>query len=403
MENFIVFADDFTGANDTGVQFKKRGIETYVTLYPEYVNKNSSFVIDTETRDMNFDEAYNKVKEAAKILGKYDFKYVYKKVDSTLRGNIGAEIKAIEDEYKPDIIIFAPAYPDNNRTTLNGIQLMNGVPITKTEIANDPKKPVKQDNIKILLENEIKEKVIHYYLNDVRSNNFNFSQARVFSFDILTNNDMISVIASVLQLNKKVLWVGSAGLANALLKVLFPLKPVLSIVGSISEVSRKQVQYLAANGSKIIKIDISSVILNNDIKDIINESINSINEGNDTVLVTALSQNDYINAIKVGEANGMKKEDVSRFAQSIIGKISKEIITKVNISGVFLTGGDTAISFIKSLNSTGSKIIDELLPGIPLMELCGEICDGLKVVTKAGAFGTDDSILYCIQKLKELK
>nr|WP_225624289.1 nucleotide-binding domain containing protein [Thermoanaerobacterium thermosaccharolyticum] len=187
------------------------------------------------------------------------------------------------------------------------------------------------------------------------------------------------------------------------MKVLFPLKPVLSIVGSISEVSRKQVQYLAANGSKIIKIDISSVILNNDIKDIINESINSINEGNDTVLVTALSQNDYINAIKVGEANGMKKEDVSRFAQSIIGKISKEIITKVNISGVFLTGGDTAISFIKSLNSTGSKIIDELLPGIPLMELCGEICDGLKVVTKAGAFGTDDSILYCIQKLKELK
>ncbi|MGJ7046080.1 four-carbon acid sugar kinase family protein [Thermoanaerobacterium thermosulfurigenes] len=402
MENFIVFADDFTGANDTGVQLKKRGVDTYVTLYPEYVNTNSSFVIDTETRDLNFDEAYNRVKEASKILEKYDFKYVYKKVDSTLRGNISAEIKAIEDVYKPDIIIFAPAYPDNNRTTLNGVQLMNGIPITKTEIANDPKKPVKEDNIKLFLENEIKEKVIHYYLNDVRNKYFNFSQGRIFSFDILTNNDMINVVDSVLQLNKKVLWVGSAGLASALLKVLFPLKPVLSIVGSISEVSRKQIKYLAANGSKIIKIDISSLILNTDIEDLINESINSINEGNDTVLVTALSQNDYINAIKVGEANKMKKEDVSRFTQLIIGKISKEIMTKLNISGVFLTGGDTAISFIKSLGSTGSKIIDELLPGIPLMELRGGVCDGLKVVTKAGAFGNDDSILYWIQKLKEM-
>lgn len=30
MEGYLIIADDFTGANDTGVQLKKRGINTEV-------------------------------------------------------------------------------------------------------------------------------------------------------------------------------------------------------------------------------------------------------------------------------------------------------------------------------------------------------------------------------------
>lgn len=43
-----------------------------------------------------------------------------KKIDSTLRGNLGAEIKAVDDVFNPDIVIIAPAYPANQRVTIGG-------------------------------------------------------------------------------------------------------------------------------------------------------------------------------------------------------------------------------------------------------------------------------------------
>lgn len=76
-------------------------------------------------------------------ISRYNIKCVYKKIDSTLRGNLGAEIKAVADVFKPDIVIIAPAYPANQRITIGGYHLLEGKPIELTEIANAPKTPVK--------------------------------------------------------------------------------------------------------------------------------------------------------------------------------------------------------------------------------------------------------------------
>ena len=48
-----------------------------------------------------------------------------KKVDSTMRGNIAAEIKAVDEHFKPELMIFAPALPDLKRTTIDGVQCLN--------------------------------------------------------------------------------------------------------------------------------------------------------------------------------------------------------------------------------------------------------------------------------------
>ena len=67
-----------------------------------------------------------------------------------------------------------------------------------------------------------------------------------------------------------------------------------------------------------------------------------------------------------------------------------------DVSGIILTGGATALAVLKKTGLKTLKIIDELQPGIPLIELSS----GVKVVTKAGGFGMDDALLESVQFLR---
>jgi uncharacterized protein YgbK (DUF1537 family) len=111
---------------------------------------------------------------------------------------------------------------------------------------------------------------------------------------------------------------------------------------------------------------------------------------------------EYIKTNEAGEKRGMANEYISIFTQNLIGDISKGILEKAEVSGVFLTGGDTAIGFFEKVESLGSSILQEIAFGIPMMKLVGGPFEGLKVVTKAGAFGKDDVITYAHRKLKEV-
>src|SRR5699024_7966678 len=99
-------------------------------------------VVNTESRSICESEAYEKTYAAATLFKNLGVTHIYKKIDSTLKGNFGTEIKAAANVYKPDFIVIAPAFPDMGRTTIEGIHYINGKPLNKTEVVNDPKTPV---------------------------------------------------------------------------------------------------------------------------------------------------------------------------------------------------------------------------------------------------------------------
>ena len=86
---FGVVADDFTGACDAGVQFRKRGLETVVLTDIEKIRKFKAaadvVVVDTETRNLKPKAAYNRMRRTLKALQKMGVRLVYEKVDSTIR------------------------------------------------------------------------------------------------------------------------------------------------------------------------------------------------------------------------------------------------------------------------------------------------------------------------------
>ena len=53
------------------------------------------------------------------------------------------------------------------------------------------------------------------------------------------------------------------------------------------------------------------------------------------------------------------------------------------------------------MGATGAEITFELTVGIPLMRLAGGRFDGLKVITKAGAFGSTEVLPMIMRKLGE--
>ena len=100
-------------------------------------------VIDTESRHVEPAEAERLVEAACR---NRDASLIYKKTDSTLRGNIGAELRALSRCF-PGRIAYVAAYPALGRTVRDGIVYVHGVSLADTAFAADALNPVRDSRV----------------------------------------------------------------------------------------------------------------------------------------------------------------------------------------------------------------------------------------------------------------
>jgi uncharacterized protein YgbK (DUF1537 family) len=150
-----VIADDLTGAADCGVQFARAGYRTAIAFGGEPMPPSgevNAVVVDTDSRLLSPELARERVLEAGGALK--GVRISYKKLDSTLRGPVAAELSAaLAASGRPRAVV-APAFPGAGRTTAGGVQLVHGVPIHETGLAEDPRTPVREGHIPSLLARE---------------------------------------------------------------------------------------------------------------------------------------------------------------------------------------------------------------------------------------------------------
>ena len=404
MNRCFIVADDFTGANDTGVQLTRRGFRTKVVLKPEGVADDGlSYVLDTESRNIPGEESREKVARLLAGLDLKNFDCVIKKVDSTLRGNIAEEIQETDRVFGSELVIFMPALPALGRTTKDSVHRLNGIRIGYTELAHDPRKPVLQDNIAGILRSAYDESVGALMLRQIRAGEIDFSAARLWACDAETNEDMLAVIHAAKKTGKRVLWVGTAAMADALLNAEQPALPALAVIASVSEVARKQIRYAESKGLKIQTVDIADIIRGGDCSFYVQRAVDALKAGEDLAVVSSASYDraELDASISAGAEQGMGRDEVAEFTGNAISDVAADILDAVKVSGLFLSGGDTAIHFIDAVKATGAEIVFELTVGIPMMRLSGGRFDGLKVITKAGAFGSEDVLPTIMRKLAE--
>ena len=97
----------------------------------------------------------------------------------------------------------------------------------------------------------------------------------------------------------------------------------------------------------------------------------------------------------------MPETERSRIHESItsaLGEIAYCVIKAVDIQGLILTGGSTSLNVFKKLGWVKVSILNELEPGIPLIE----VCDDFVVATKAGGFGVEDTLIQVTQRLRRI-
>ena len=158
--SIAIIADDLTGANDTALQFHLAGAETKIILYPDEniaPDENiKAWAIPTETRNISPQDAYEKVKAATLYMkNHFGVDSFYKKIDSTIRGNIAVETLGMLQVLDMDAAIIIPAFPNEGRVTIGGYHLLKGVPIEKTEMASDPHSPIYESHIPTILQKQI--------------------------------------------------------------------------------------------------------------------------------------------------------------------------------------------------------------------------------------------------------
>ena len=406
MGHYFIIADDMTGANDSGVQLKRRGLSTVVTLHPTAIGQNSnSYVLNTETRAHLPADAYQITSEALAQIDLTRFQQVIKKVDSTLRGNVAEEIYAADQALHSELVIFMPALPDLGRKTKNAVQLLHGIPISETEMAEDPKTPVTEDNLQKLLQSVYDEPIIHYGISDISSGQINLQQGRIFTFDASSNFHMQEVVRTALQTNKRILWVGSAAIVEHLLEVSIPQKPALALIGSLSEISREQVHYAMTQGASTVIVPTHNILTGLEQEDAyIQEVVTRLKNGEDVMILSLASYDrSHLRENKaLATALNLTPLALSQKTQELLGRITSSALACTTVSGIFMTGGDAAMGVFDQIGASSFRICAEVSLGIPLMEVTDGKYKGLKVITKAGAFGKPDAISSSFRKLKEV-
>jgi len=412
-----VIADDLTGANDTGVQFSKQGLKTIVLTQIQALKDVSGkvdvVVLDTESRTSPKSVGYERAREAAARLVEAQIPIIYKKIDSTLKGNIGSELDGVMDATGAKTVVVAPAFPANKRVTVGGYQLVNQVPLGKTEAAQDPVTPVRESHVPTLIASQSRRRVEHVGLSAVMDISTLKKELRecvqrggeVIVVDSITQNDLKRVARATVDLGLHTLLCGPAGLAEELPEALGLISggPVVTISGSTSEVTMRQIANAESSGCTVLELNTFKILegdKSSEVRRMMDETERAVSRGFDVIISSARSKNSVLEDLKKGEELGISSVDVSNLIGSALGEIASEVAKIQGIAGLVLTGGTTAIRTFELMGSSGTQVDDEVSPGIPSAVVVGGKDAGLRIVTKAGAFGDDEAITRSIKYLK---
>ncbi|MCW4014220.1 MAG: hypothetical protein NWF07_14710 [Candidatus Bathyarchaeota archaeon] len=368
-----VIADDLTGALDTGVQFTQWGYTTQLTNDPE--NSTAQVTItNTDTRNKTPKQAYQTIHNLTKQL---THTIIYKKLDSTLRGNPGPETQAILDATGETHAILTPTYPPTGRRVLNGHLYIHDNPITETEYINEHRHHTSYIP-------EILETQAHVTKNPETI------KPGINVIDATTEQDLTEITRH----HTRIL-AGSAGLADALCQTLRNPPPVITIIGTMRTQTRTQTQQLQTRlGATIIPLDTTKALNKTPQYETIHEAEIALKTGQDTVITSTPSQETIEHTKTKAQNMGLTTEELEKRVTQALAQVT-ETLLKHKTSGLILTGGATALAVTQRLGIKNIEILDEVEPGIPVLRL-----DQTLAVTKAGGFGQPDTLIRATKYLK---
>ena len=241
----LLLADDLTGACDAAVHFALRGRRSAAGVSLRSDPRGAQvWAVNAESRDLEPEALEARIAEARESLPVGPDTIIFKKIDSTLRGNAGMESMAALKAFGCDVAVFtSSAVPAMGRMVEEGwLRVAGSTGFAPVELAG------------WLHAQGVKE-CAHTRAGAVAD--AAASGAKLVSLDAICDSDLDRAVAEALALQRRILWVGSAGLAAALARALPAVHrasaaapqgrgPVLFGIGSTHPATLAQRESLAA-------------------------------------------------------------------------------------------------------------------------------------------------------------
>ena len=424
----LVFADDLTGAMEVGLQSCPAVVLNNVdstVVRAASTKPNTTIVINTQTRGLPVEQTYQVTKEKSQAISMPEVVATYYKIDSTMRGHIGVGIKALREILQSDLVIIAPALPQNGRITQNGVHYVveNGQPVQvhKTQYARDIMTSSPTSYIPDIVGYQlgelvqlISQDVVQQGVQNIRTELEKQPKGTVVAIDAVMPEDLSNIAEAICGLNTNILSVGSAGLFSEICRILGVNRPVpkitdwtgqlsnipkdgsiIVIAGSLNQQTNTQIEVaMEALGDKLklLELDISKVVTKG------KSRVKEIERLRGRILSSLQAQKHVIVRTNrtLLKCNQEEEDDIVKAlgesinTDSIIGKSALLV----------LTGGQTAYFVTQVLGASGIEVKGEIEKFIPFGILIGGKYEGVPVVTKAGGFGSQQVIANILTRFR---
>lgn len=430
MHRCVVIADDLTGGNATGVMISGYGYDTYSIVNMEGLDPNNMpecdcIVYPTNSRQVSADTAYKLVYNATKFFMNDDIKVYSKRIDSTLRGNLGSETDAMLDALDNDAIaMVVPCFPQAERVIIGGYVLVKGIPLHKTEAAADPLASINTPLPAMLFKKQSKYDVGSIMIDDMmygvdyiadKIKLFKKEGKRIIIFDSLSQDDMDTVADAVIKSGVNFITVDPGIFTATVVSRLLPstkqqkeLNRVLAVVGTTNAVARAQLEEFLQSQPKTFNIyaETEEFLRSperraTEIARIVNEVLyNCQNYEMCAVVGDGIFPSKRISFKTYMEYYNTSADGVSRMINDAFAEITEKILRgDKSFRGLYTSGGDITVAVCKRLNVAGLKLVEDVAPLAAHGEMRMGEFDGLKIVTKGGMVGDRYAMKTCMNYL----
>jgi uncharacterized protein YgbK (DUF1537 family) len=404
MQALRFLADDLTGACDVGAEMLPWpggvAVDPGGQAHRPGFRPDALWIRNTQSRTMEPALAARRVTEALGDVGAGWAGIVVKKIDTGLRGQLGAEIDAAMEALRVEESFILPAIPEVGRTTQDGNQLIAGIPVHHTAFARDPHNPISDSSVLAAVEATSRRRAGLIGLAAVRGEmEAAVEEARARGETILvcdseTEKDLERAVRGLLRRGRPLLLVGSTGLSRALRRVLgteqsgrvrpwgavnAPGSGVLVVAGSAHPTTRAQIERAAARG--LIEL----------------LPVREPGEA-DAAGMTAGR------LLRAGHRPALVAPDEaapggSRGVLTALRRAALVAMSRTRPAGVALIGGETAYEVLEGLGLPPLWLETRLCPLVVRGRLLAGAYAGCAVLTKGGSAGTADLLGAMVRQL----
>lgn len=395
----VVIADDLTGASEVATLMLRGGKRCVVVNEPagdtveHLLSLREGVVCNLNSRYLSGKKAYGRINNFLTSSQKASRHVVYKKIDSTVRGNLAEEIDAVLDAECTDMALVCPALPRMGRITVGGYHLAEGMPVGRSFYAEGSS----TSHLPSLLKTKSSHRVGYIDLGKIESGRDAIcwqikkeyqTETRIVVCDCCTDDDLLRIKNAILEVSLKVLPVGSAGLFEKFFEEKKPYLPSLIVCGSLNQATRSQLERLREKrecGYLELCLSFLEGKKEDELEKLAGKAQRFLHQGKDAVIL-ATPEKVYPRG---------KKEHIAHLLAQSAAKLFKDF----SFSGIIATGGDTAMATLQVLGASQIEITGEVGPLLPAAVIRDGSCRNTSIITKTGGFGSPDVFVKAVNYL----